>query len=705
MKNCKQIATEWGLSERTVNDLCKKNKIDGAIKVGKMWKIPDDAKKPIDGRITSGKYVRHSAGVTRKPLPIGISDYVRAQADYYYVDKTMLIKEFLDQKPLVSLFTRPRRFGKTLNMDMLRVFFEISEENTSKYFEDKAIWQCGEEYRNQQGQYPVVFLTFKDVKFDSWKATLDKIRDLLQEEFGRHQELATSERIAEYEKTYFAKIINGDASEVDLTASLAKLSQMLTKHYGKAPIIIIDEYDTPIQEGYSKDFYDEIIGFMRNFFSGAFKDNKNLTYGFLTGILRIAQESIFSGLNNLTVNSVMDEEYDQFFGFTVSEVREMLKYYGVLDKEEELKDWYDGYLFGSTEIYNPWSVINYISRGCIPQAYWVNTGKNEILEDVLKVATEDITERLYSLLQGERVIARIDQNVVYRSLSEDPANIYSLLLVAGYLKTPKKELQADGSYLCEVSIPNREIAAVYKSEVLSHLLQIGAITRTTANKIAESLYANDYKNLQKAIAEYMDKSVSFYDAGAEGFYHGLVLGLIALMDNQYKMCGNDCPFCTNILPSSIRSQNEIISKVFKNSALSVANAVLEYVQQAVDQGYILPDAVDVLESYIGDNTKADELYAELQMLAKETDYLYKKIEKICMFKPMNVTHAQLVNLEQSLSELVIEERQLQSFYATDLIKKLIYHVSDKINALKGKTGQLHKTYGICISHGKITCRR
>ena len=323
-----------------------------------------------------------------------------------------------------------------------------------------------------------------------------------------------------------------------MTVSLAKLSQMLTKHYGKAPIIIIDEYDTPIQEGYSKDFYDEIIGFMRNFFSGAFKDNKNLTYGFLTGILRIAQESIFSGLNNLTVNSVMDEKYDQFFGFTASEVRDMLEYYGALDKEAELKDWYDGYLFGSTEIYNPWSVINYISKGCIPQAYWVNTGKNEILEDVLKVATDDITERLYSLLQGERVIAQIDQNVVYRSLSEDPANIYSLLLVAGYLKTPKKELQADGSYLCEVSIPNREIAAVYKSEILSHLLQIGAITRTTANKIAESLYANDYKKLQKAIAEYMDKSISFYDAGAEGFYHRLVLGLIALMDNQYKIKSN-----------------------------------------------------------------------------------------------------------------------------------------------------------------------
>lgn len=538
MKACKQLAIEWGLTERNINYLCKAGKINGAIKVGRSWQIPDDATKPVDGRLSSGKYVKKVSREGMKSLPIGISDYVRAQADYYYVDKTLLIKEFLDRKPLVSLFTRPRRFGKTLNMDMLRVFFEISEEDTSKYFVDKAIWRCGMEYRNHQGKYPVVFLTFKDVKFDSWETTLDKIGNLLQEEFGRHQELAASGKLAEYEKAYYAKIMNGKASEVDLTASLEKLSQMLTKHYGKAPVIIIDEYDTPIQEGYSKDFYDEIIGFMRNFFSGAFKDNKNLTYGFLTGILRIAQESIFSGLNNLTVNSVMDDEYDQFFGFTSSEVRDMLEYYGYLDKESELKDWYDGYLFGSTEIYNPWSIINYISKGCIPQAYWVNTGKNEILEDVLKAATDDITERLHALLQGERVVARIDQNVVYRSLSEDPTNIYSLLLVAGYLKTPKKQLQADGSYLCEVSIPNKEIAAVYKSEILSHLLQIGAVTRTTADKIAESLYANDYKKLQKAIAEYMDKSISFYDAGAESFYHGLVLGLIALMDNQYKIKSN-----------------------------------------------------------------------------------------------------------------------------------------------------------------------
>lgn len=473
-----------------------------------------------------------------KKLPIGISDYVRAQEEYYYVDKTLLIKEFLDRKPLVSLFTRPRRFGKTLNMDMLRVFFEISDEDTSKFFVDKKIWKCGEEYREYQGKFPVIFLTLKDVKFDTWEATIDKIGELLQDEYGRHQEILNSDKISKYEKEYFSKILNKAANQVELSSALERLSKMLAVYYGKAPIIIIDEYDTPIQEGYSKDFYDEIIGFMRNFFSGAFKDNKNLSYGFLTGILRIAQESIFSGLNNLTVNTVMDEEYDNFFGFTSDEVKDILNYYGMPEKEGELKEWYDGYLFGSEEIYNPWSVINYVSKGGIPQAYWVNTGKNEILGEVMRVATDDITERLQLLLQGKSVIARIDQNVVYRSLAEDPANIYSLLLVAGYLKTPKKKLQDDGSYLCEVCIPNKEITSIYKKEIMSYFLQTGVITRTTANKIAESLYAADNEKLQNAIAEYMDRTISFYDGGAEGFYHGLMLGLIALMDNQYKIKSN-----------------------------------------------------------------------------------------------------------------------------------------------------------------------
>ena len=589
MKSSKEMAEKWGISSRAISRLCKEDKIKGAIKENGDWKIPDDAKRPSDGRIISGKYIKNEE--IKKPLPVGISDYVRAQSEYYYVDKTLLIRDFLDRKAFVSLFTRPRRFGKTLNMDMLRVFFEISEEDTSKYFKDKAIWKCGAKYHEHQGKYPVIFLTFKDVKFDSWEATLSKIRELLQEEFGRHSVLRNSDKLEDYEKLYFDKILNGQADEVELSASLQKLSLMLTKHYNKAPIIIIDEYDTPIQEGYAKEFYEEIIGFMRNFFSGAFKDNRNLSYGFLTGILRIAQESIFSGLNNLTVNSVMDEEYDEFFGFTESEVREMLKYYDASDKEEELKSWYDGYYFGSKEIYNPWSVINYISRGCLPQAYWINTGKNEILEDVLKTSTDDITEKLYSLLQGEQVYARIDQNVVYRSLTEDPANIYSLLLVAGYLKTVSKDLQGDGAWLCEVAIPNREIAAVYRNEILSHLVQIGAMGRATANMIAESLYTLDLKKLQAGIGEYMKKSISFYDAGAEGFYHGLVLGLVAMMDNKYKIRSNresgDGRYDISLIPRDYKYPGIIMelkwSKNLDDKALDLLSA--DALGQIQEKGY------------------------------------------------------------------------------------------------------------------------
>ena len=282
----------------------------------------------------------------------------------------------------------------------------------------------------------------------------------------------------------------------------------------------------------------------------------------------------------------MDAAYDRFFGFTYAEVHEMMEYYGAGEKEEELKKWYDGYIFGREEIYNPWSVINYIAKGCVPQAYWVNTGKNEVLEDVLKSATDDMIERLYALLQGERVVARIDQNVVYRSLAEDPANIYSLLLVTGYLKTPKKELQADGAYLCEVSIPNREIAAVYKSEILSHLMQIGAITRTTANKVAESLYANDLNKLQQAITEYMDQSISFYDSGAEGFYHGLILGLIALMDTQYKIRSNresgDGRYDISLIPRAgeypgmimeLKSEKGLSDEELENLAVEALNQI------------------------------------------------------------------------------------------------------------------------------------
>lgn len=536
MISCKDLANNWGVSTKTVTNFCKDGKIPGAIKVGRSWQVPANAQKPEDKRIKNGIYRKKH--LPTLPMPIGISEYKKAQSNYYYVDKTLMIRDILDKKALVSLFTRPRRFGKTLNMDMLRVFFEKTSEDTSIYFRDKKIWSCGEEYIAHQGQYPVIYITFKDVKYDSWEAALGKISGLLQAEFGRHEEILKDDILAGFEKEYIDRILSGAASEVELASSLENLSRMLHKYYGKAPVIIIDEYDTPIQEGYSKDYYEKIVGFMRNFFSGGLKDNPHISFGFLTGILRIAQESIFSGLNNLDVNTVMDDAYSQYFGFTAQEVKTMLNAYDADGSYDELCDWYDGYLFGNTEIFNPWSVINFISKKCVPQAYWVNTGRNEIFDDILTAASYDVMEKLNDLLLGKTVIASIDMNVIYPSLGNDQTYIYSLLLVAGYLKVIKKQLQANGSYMCEIAIPNKEIKAVYRSEILNHMIKTGAVNQSSAEKIAECLYAKDQKKLEIAFAEYLDKTISYYDTAEESFFHGLTAGILAMMDDQYKITSN-----------------------------------------------------------------------------------------------------------------------------------------------------------------------
>ncbi len=285
-------------------------------KIGRSWEIPV-------GEISKDK---------KKPLPIGVSDFKSATTNYYYVDKTLLIKDFLDSKPMVSLFTRPRRFGKTLNMDMLRVFFEKTDDVTSVYFKDKKIWKYGSEYTKHQGQYPVIFLTFKDVKCRSWEESFQKIQKLISLEFIRHSELETSSLLSSYGKEQYKRFTREEATEIDCQMSLQLLSLLLHKHFNKECIIIIDEYDTPIQQGHSQSFYLETVNFMRNFFSGGLKDNSHLAFGFLTGILRIAKESIFSDMNNLKINSILDDSYSEYFGFTKDEVIELLSYY---QKEEK----------------------------------------------------------------------------------------------------------------------------------------------------------------------------------------------------------------------------------------------------------------------------------------------------------------------------------------------------------------------------------
>lgn len=518
--SCSDASKAMGFSVRRIQQMCKNGELPGAIKEGRKWLIPDET-----------IHMNHFA--KNKSLPIGVSDFKLATTGYYYVDKTLMIRDFLDKKPMVSLFTRPRRFGKTLNMDMLRVFFEKTNEDTSVYFKDKQIWQCGDYYTKHQGQYPVIFLTFKDVKSMTWEETFQKIRRLISLEFIRHNELETSSVLTAYEKEQYHLLAGDSGDEVDCQMGLQLLSLLLHKHYGRECIIIIDEYDTPIQQGHTCNFYPEIVNFMRNFFSGGLKDNPHLAFGFLTGILRVAKESIFSGMNNLKTYSILDDGYSSYFGFTEKEVKDMLRYYGKDDKYNELSEWYDGYRFGNTEIFNPWSVINYISDNCFPTAFWQSTGSNEIIGEIIQTATPEITKDLYKLLCGEKIAAYIDTGVIYPEVQNNPYSIYSFLLVAGYLKVANIYPQSDGNFMCDVAIPNKEITFVYEKEVLNRTNQ-----NSLAISISQAIFSKDTQKLQSLLEDFMVKSISSIDGANEGFYHGMMLGLCAILGNRYKIRSN-----------------------------------------------------------------------------------------------------------------------------------------------------------------------
>lgn len=532
--NIKAAASKWKLTERRITTLCRDGRIEGAKKEGGIWLVPKDAEKPTDGR--KNKFAKAIKTVTKLPLPIGESNFKKLVDNYYYVDKTLMIKEFIDSKPKVSLFTRPRRFGKTLAMDMLQTFFEISDEDNSKYFKNKIIWSCGEKYRKEFGKYPVIFITFKDIKFSTWEETYAAICEIIAKEYRRHAELLTSDKCDEFDNNYYRKVVDNNITAVSMTRALLELSYQLNKHYGQSAVIIVDEYDTPIQQGYANGYYEQIIGFMRNLLSGAFKDNSNLAYGFLTGILRVAKESIFSGLNNLTVHSIMDEKYSQYFGFTADEVRKMAEYYNVADKYDVICEWYDGYRFGNMNIFNPWSVINYFYNNCTPKAYWQSTGDNSIIRQIVAEADNETADNLRKLLQGELVSSYIDTSVIYPEIKSNPTTIYSFLLAAGYLKTVKKDNIPDENYICDIAIPNKEISYVYEREILSALSDV--ISQSTAIAIQQAITKQNIPSLQENLEKLLLNSISAFDYAHENFYHGLIIGLCAVMNNRYFVSSN-----------------------------------------------------------------------------------------------------------------------------------------------------------------------
>ena len=474
----------------------------------------------------------------KKRMPVGVDDFKKVREQYYFVDKTKFIQELIDGHSDVTLITRPRRFGKTLTMSMLYYFFanENAEENR-KLFDGTEIAEAGEKYMAEQGTRPVVFLTLKDVKMDTWDGCQKKMGLALASLYDRFGALATSEKLSGYQKQIFAEVLNRKASAEVLEDTLQHLSGCLEAHYGQKTILLIDEYDAPIQSAWEHGYYEKAIGFFRNFLGAALKTNPSLEFAVLTGVLRISKESIFSALNNLAVSSVIDGSYADVFGFTTAEVTKMAKDLGAFGKVDEIHEWYDGYNFSGYEIYNPWSVVNYFQSGCKAKPYWVNTSGNGILADMLAHMDEEQERNLYELLQMRTIGIQVEESLIYDDIFQNKAALYTLLLTTGYLKTVPGVFDEEDNDYCMVGIPNREVRSVFAKEIVNRLQRSNQRLQVVA--FHENLLAGKSEPFAKALALYLETIASFHDtANRENFYHGFMLGMLALLVPRYRVESN-----------------------------------------------------------------------------------------------------------------------------------------------------------------------
>ena len=404
----------------------------------------------------------------KKAVPVGIEDFERIiNEDYYYVDKTILIEELLINRAPVTLFTRPRRFGKTLNMSMIKYFFDVkNKEENKKLFENLKIYNS--EYMSEQGKYPVIFISLKDLKEDTWEECIESIKDIMHKIFNEYSFLR--EKLNIVEKRQFDKIWEITGNERNFKTSLLDLSNYLNKYYGEKVIILIDEYDAPIINAFDKGYYNEAVNFFQTFYSSALKTNSSLKYGILTGITRIIKEGIFSGLNNLYVNTILSRDYSEYFGLLESEVVEMLDYFDMKYKIEEVREWYNGYIFGESEVYNPWSIVNYIREKEI-KAYWANVSGNTLLENMLNHAGESVYEDLKRFTDGESIEKYISDGTTIKSLLSNDNEIWQLLLYSGYLTKDRKQKEIDVTTeytdVYNLRIPNKEIRKYFGNMFLN----------------------------------------------------------------------------------------------------------------------------------------------------------------------------------------------------------------------------------------------
>ncbi|MCF0229732.1 MAG: AAA family ATPase [Parasporobacterium sp.] len=524
-----QAAEILGITPRRVQQLCKNGQLKGAQRVGKIWNIPRTSVYAEKNHKKS-----HKRTVRVKPLPIGISDYRRACTEYYYVDKTLLIRDFLDSRHQVSLITRPHSFGKSLNMDMLKVFFEKTEEDTSPYFRNRLIWTCGEQYTSFQGKYPVIYITLKDVIHSSWEAAFGHIRSVIAAEYHRHNELENRDFMAPAEHRKYQETASEKATDREIADSLKYLSTLLERYHGKRVIIIIDEYDTPILNGRKYGFESKITDLLRSMFSAAFKDNRSLEYGFITGIYNGPCSTVFQGLSNLKTSTILEDRYGEYFGLTKSETVRMLEYYGCPDNIDEVREWYGGYRFGDTRIYNPWSVMNYIEEGCFARPYQKTEGDSDTPWNVFADPSAKTHETLCSLLRGETRTVYVDQSVSCADYPGTPVDsTLGSMLFAGRLKVTRIYPQTDGGYICDVSIPNKELLSIFSRELLRKTTI--ETVRQYGTHIRQAIFLEDYKRLKDLLEQYIRDAVKEAEDKGESLYNILTLGCYAIVTDSYRI--------------------------------------------------------------------------------------------------------------------------------------------------------------------------
>ena len=473
-------------------------------------------------------------GADFPPLPVGNSDWAAVKAGYWSADKTQLISGLLDRKSTVAVFTRPRRFGKTFAMRMLKTFFEKTKESNAHLFEGTKVWQ-NPEHRAEQGRYPVIFITFKDAKREDWRLTRMKIAAAIRDEYDRHAVAFKSESCSETAKSFYRRICIEQETPDDLDGTLGILAAALHAHHGERPVILIDEYDSPINYAATHGFGEEALQFFRNFLSGAMKDGEHCRLGVITGILRVAKEGVLSGLNNLKVYSVFDDAFSDCFGFTEEEVRGMLATFGHPEKLDEVKDWYDGYRFGPSEIYNPWSVLNYVDDGFKPRPYWTSTSSNDLVSDVMARMTPRMRESLADFFEKKeaRVPCALELGR-YGTIQNNPQIIWSLLVHTGYLKVLAGP---DSKKIATVAFPNKELAQVFEDDILTPMMCTPTVGDDLQD-ILDSLTSGNAEKFRKAVEAFLVSSASYFDTAKEDFFHGLLLGLLALGRDTFEIASN-----------------------------------------------------------------------------------------------------------------------------------------------------------------------